>query len=345
MHSLLELYAKNMTDSFLPNWEQWINSHTIFIPRETAAFCGDLSGLTMLDVGCGDMIADIALLSLGIKHITGIDVLVRNWDVKVRAAQLLRDAGRFVPEDYASRLSYLAYDGTTFPLVDNSFDFVFSWSAFEHISDVPRVLSEIRRVVRPAGRIFVQVYPWFPSYCGSHISDFIDEPFFHLTRSPEWVRSELERFLDAHPDRRKAVMDELWPEYCSLNRYSARRFLSDVLDAGFVIERLQMAINDQHVASVPPSLSLSDAVSAGSMVLLRPAKLSTREEVGLSSRLSRNEELDLLKNELDSARRDAQAARDELTRERSLRSGLERSVSWRVTKAGRALMRSIRKLG
>jgi ubiquinone/menaquinone biosynthesis C-methylase UbiE len=162
---------------FLPeSAEEWINSHIVFIPHETKAFCGDLSGVTMLDLGCGDMIADIGLLSLGIKHITGIDVLIRDWDVPGRAAQSILDAGYTVPQDYGSRLSYLSYDGVNFPFCDNSFDVVFSWSAFEHISDVLAILREIRRVVKPFGRVFLQVYPWFPSYCGSHISDFIREP-------------------------------------------------------------------------------------------------------------------------------------------------------------------------
>jgi hypothetical protein len=141
------------------------------------------------------------------------------------------------------------------------------------------------------------------------------------------------------------VLDELWPEYRSLNGYSARKFLDDVIEAGFVIEKLQMAINEEHLCSVPASVPLSDALSAGSMILLRPAKMLTREEVEIPGRLALHDELKRLSKELDRARQDAQVARDQLARERHLRSGLERSVSWRITEPGRALMRRIRKLG
>lgn len=46
------------------------------------------------------------------------------------------------------------YDGTTFPLPDNSFDAVVSDYAMEHVEDPLPVLSEIRRVLKPGG-VFV----------------------------------------------------------------------------------------------------------------------------------------------------------------------------------------------
>ncbi len=70
--------------SFIPDRAEWIRARVERIPEETSKYCGDLSGLDVLDVGWGDMMADIGLLSLGPKHITGIDVLVRDWDVKER---------------------------------------------------------------------------------------------------------------------------------------------------------------------------------------------------------------------------------------------------------------------
>jgi ubiquinone/menaquinone biosynthesis C-methylase UbiE len=267
---------------FLPDWNHWVSSHIVYIPRETAAFCGDLSGVTMLDVGCGDMIADMGLLNLGVKHIIGIDVLVRDWDVKETAARCVREAGFDVPANYASRLTYMSYDGRAFPFPDDSFDFVFSWSAFEHIPDVPALLREVRRVTKPLGRVFLQVYPWFPSYWGSHIADFIAEPFFHLTRSPEWVSAQLEAYVDANPAKRDLVLKEMWPEYQSLNRYSAYRLMRDVMEVGFAIEKSYVTINEEHVASIPEHVPISDAISVGSMLLLCPAKTLTREEIHIS---------------------------------------------------------------
>src|SRR5271157_24682 len=104
---------------FLPGLQGWIESHINFIPRETSSFCGDLSGVEMLDIGGGDMIADIGLLPLGIKHITTLDVLERNWNVVEHAANEIKKAGFPVADDYLSLLKYLAYTepGFRFPTI------------------------------------------------------------------------------------------------------------------------------------------------------------------------------------------------------------------------------------
>jgi SAM-dependent methyltransferase len=320
--------------SFLPSWQGWIESHINFIPRETAAFCGDLAGVEMLDIGGGDMIADIGLLTLGIKHITTLDVLERDWDIVEHAATEVRKAGFPVADDYASRLKYLTYDGARFPFPDNQFDFVYSWSAFEHIPDVPAVLREARRVVKPLGRLFIQVYPWFHSLAGSHLSDFIQEPFFHLRRPREWVRARLDEFVAAHPEQRDLVLGTMWPEYCRLNGYSARTFLSAALDAGFCVERAQSTIDEEHVSTAPPDVALADIVTSGSMVLLRPGKPLTQDELQIVK----------LRGQLKQAQAEARDLQFNLAAERSVRTGIEHSVSWRVTEPARRFMTIIRGL-
>ena len=44
------------------------------------------------------------------------------------------------------------YDGTTLPFPDASFDIVFSSNVLEHVVDLPAMLAEIRRVLKPGGR-------------------------------------------------------------------------------------------------------------------------------------------------------------------------------------------------
>lgn len=326
---------------FLPGLQGWIESHINFIPRETSSFCGDLSGVEMLDIGGGDMIADIGLLPLGIKHITTLDVLERNWNVVEHAANEIKKAGFPVADDYLSRLKYLAYDGTRFPFPDNHFDFVFSWSAFEHICDVPAVLREARRVVKPRGRVFIQVYPWFHSFAGSHLTDFIEEPFFHLKRPKEWVQSRLEEFVAAHPDRRDDVFGTMWPEYCRLNGCSARKFLSAVSEAGFFIERLQSTIDEDHISSAPPDVPLADIVTSGTMVLLRPGKPYTNDEVPVEQLRA---QLNHAQAERDEALARMRGLQANLEAERAVRTGIEHSVSWRVTEPARRFMTMLRQL-
>lgn len=258
---------------FLLTGQEWISSHVEHIPDTTRDFCGDLSGHAALDVGCGDMIADIGLLRLGLKHIDGVDIVAREDDPRETAAQAVRTAGFAVPPDYAKRLTYTKYDGLRFPFPDNHFDFVFSWSAFEHINNVPALLGEIRRVVKPSGRVFLQVYPWFHAFLGSHLTDFISEPFFHLRRSQEWVEEQLRQYVRQHPERGEAAL-QIWPEFQRLNGYSGRRFLLDIMEAGFCVEKVESFINEEGAWQAPAEVPVADVITVGSKVLLRACKPS-----------------------------------------------------------------------
>jgi SAM-dependent methyltransferase len=172
------------------------------------------------------------------------------------------------PGDYARRITYLHYDGLNFPFADEEFDFVFSWSAFEHISDVPRVLTEIRRVLQNDGRAFVQVFPWYQCYWGSHLSDFISEPYFHLKHLPDWTRERLELHYAGRPDKTAAVMS-MYSPYITLNGYSANHFYRDVVNAGFEVVKTRIITYDLDLSQAPPHVDVSDLVICGSKMLLR----------------------------------------------------------------------------
>lgn len=88
---------------------------------------------TILVVGCGGGI-EAAVLGLLLKaQVTGIDVAT-NFDER------------------AAKIANLQYgDATNMDFEDESFDFVFSFHALEHIPDYRKALSEMRRVLRPGG--------------------------------------------------------------------------------------------------------------------------------------------------------------------------------------------------
>jgi SAM-dependent methyltransferase len=197
------------------------------------------------------------------------------------------DAGHSVPTGYKDRLSYISYGGSVFPFPDNSFDIVFSWGAFEHISNPRASLLEARRVVKPTGRIFIVVYPWFHSFHGGHLADYISEPYFHLHRSDGWVWERLNEFLANHPEQaekplrfwrpegytlRSFLCELMWREYRALNRYSARRFFRDAVDIGLIIEKVETHIENHPAASAVQGTCYADLVTAGNTVLLLPGK-------------------------------------------------------------------------
>lgn len=100
-------------------------------------------------------------------------------------------------------------DANSLPLPDGSCDLVFSSSAFEHMEDLPGVLSEAARVLRPGGVLYSDFGPIWSSAAGHHLRGGAQaalvraglwplEPWSHLTLT----RRQMGQFLT---DRLEAV--------------------------------------------------------------------------------------------------------------------------------------------
>ncbi len=62
-----------------------------------------------------------------------------------------------------NRCAYLAADAAGLPFSDESFDNVFAFACFHHISDTAGAFKEIYRILRPGGRLFLmEPNPVFP---------------------------------------------------------------------------------------------------------------------------------------------------------------------------------------
>lgn len=99
---------------------------------------------TAVDVGSADgVFTSVILLATGASHITGVDVL----DASVQWAN-----DHWKNE---SRLSFQVADGHQLPFENSSFDAAFCMEALEHVVDPVKVLTEMKRVVRPGGYVMV----------------------------------------------------------------------------------------------------------------------------------------------------------------------------------------------
>ena len=99
----------------------------------------DWAGLNVLDLGCGGGFMAEPLARRG-AHVTGIDP---------SAASL--EAARKHAESQGLDITYKQGVGEAIPLDLNSMDRVVCVDVLEHVQDVDKVLSEIRRVLRPNG--------------------------------------------------------------------------------------------------------------------------------------------------------------------------------------------------
>ena len=96
-------------------------------------------GKSALEVGCGGGILCEEIARMGL-DVTGIDPSAHSLQIAANHAK-------------ASRLC-ISYDigaGEALPYQDNSYDIVFCCDVLEHVRDVPTVLSEIFRVLKPGG--------------------------------------------------------------------------------------------------------------------------------------------------------------------------------------------------
>jgi SAM-dependent methyltransferase len=268
--TLVEPLAAAQPEKFVPAQDEWVRSHYYTVPDDTDAFCGPIfADARVLNVGCGEMLTDFGLLRLGPKSITGLDVAPRPADHFEQLAAKLTANGIYVSDEDRRKIDFVQYDGENFPFPDGHFDAVFSWSAFEHVANVPRVLAEIRRVLKPAGHAFIQVYPWFHNRQGSHLTDWIKEPYFQLRRPGEWVRAELEKQAVARPAERDFMLGHMWPEYRSLNKFSARDFYAAVRLAGFTVLKAKLVTYEQDLSEAPADIDFADLMIFGTLMLLR----------------------------------------------------------------------------
>jgi 2-polyprenyl-3-methyl-5-hydroxy-6-metoxy-1,4-benzoquinol methylase len=97
-------------------------------------------GELLLDVGCGEGVFASELLRAGTR-VVGIDV----------AAEPLRRARE---RDPALDLR-LVEEGEPWPLPDGGFDAVWAGETIEHVADTGGWLSQVRRVLRPQGRLLL----------------------------------------------------------------------------------------------------------------------------------------------------------------------------------------------
>jgi len=105
-----------------------------------------LKGKKCLDAGCGSGRYSVAMALHGADSITAVDVSESGL------AEARHRATNF-PQIQFKQSSVLAL-----PFENDSFDFVWSAGVIHHTSDFDKALSELTRVLRPSGKLFLLVY-------------------------------------------------------------------------------------------------------------------------------------------------------------------------------------------
>lgn len=186
----LGLYV-SMLHYGLVSHRDFAREHAVFFERLRADE-GPQTGRRVLDVGCGKSYWLSLLLAADDAQVTGVDTELVNanqgfakyqailrangferalrtaiWDLLFAHGyyrELERHIGKPLPHE---KVELQVYDGVHLPLPDASIDLVVSHEVFEHIADVPAVLAEMARVLKPDGRIYIYIHN-FTSLSGGH---------------------------------------------------------------------------------------------------------------------------------------------------------------------------------
>jgi ubiquinone/menaquinone biosynthesis C-methylase UbiE len=215
---------------------QWFWDHYGLASGQIVSFCESsglsLSQLEIADVGCGDGIMALGLYNrVAPRKLVGFDVVPTNVE-----GLLAKARGQGAAETLPPGLEFRQSGATSMPAGDGEFSFVYSWSAFEHIADPLGVLREIRRILRPDGHFFLQLWPFYHSAKGSHLWDWFTDDFHHLSHDTQ----EVVAALRASPRHSREWTDYMSHEFEQLNRITVSELQEAVLGAGFEVLRLEL---------------------------------------------------------------------------------------------------------
>ncbi len=221
-----EGYAGNAT---------WFEDHYTKVPQEIVDFlAGDgisLEGKRVADIGTGD-----GLIALGLFNLVRPAVLT-GYDIQpTDVADLERWAKEHDVGELPAGLSFHPCTEDHIDAATGDFDVVYSWSAFEHVSQPLAVAREIRRLMAPGGLAMIQVYPFYLSEHGDH--DWNRPGFEHLVTGT----SNAEVYLN------RITADELFDVFCA---------------AGFQVTKVELIHTPFHLPAEISGVRFSDLAISG----------------------------------------------------------------------------------
>jgi SAM-dependent methyltransferase len=149
-----------------------------------AQLAGVAGAEDVLDVGCGIGGPSRFLAKAFGCRVTGIDLTAEFVEVASMLARRTRLAGK---------VTYRQGDALDLPFADASFDLVWSQNAAMNIADRDRLYAEMRRVLKPAGRLAIQDVAAGPGGEPYYPTPWAKDKSISFLFPPEVTREKLER--------------------------------------------------------------------------------------------------------------------------------------------------------
>ncbi len=139
------------------------------------------------------------------------------------------------------------------PLEDHDFldsgsiDFIASDAVYEHCRDLPRVMRESRRLLRPGGFLYASYGPLYFCAGGDHFSGRggLEHSYNHLRLDPAAYQAYLEAHRGVVEDFQNGVR---YLDLDLFSRLATREYLACYREAGFVVRDLILELSRQALA-------------------------------------------------------------------------------------------------
>jgi ubiquinone/menaquinone biosynthesis C-methylase UbiE len=231
--------------SFLGRYEQAV--------RRYAAFPGEaFAGRRVLVIGAGRGVDVLHLAhDRGAAHVTGVEI---DEGLCEFARGMLADHGvrnaTIVCADMAAASA----------VPSESAELAVSMATFEHVMDLPGVLRETFRVLRPGGTLHAEFSPIWRHYYGSHLGKYLPFPWTHLLFDEETVGRTLTR-LQRRPHAP--------PIYRGLNRLSLAEYRRIAEESPFEVLSFELTTRSRLKRALHRIPVLNEYVAGGVVLRLR----------------------------------------------------------------------------
>lgn len=196
----------------------------------------DFSGLKVLEIGSGFGSLCIDAAARGATQVIGIDINKHHIDF----------ANKVLGLHYSQFAHAIRFCSTPLEqLQENDFDIILSNAAFEHIFDLEGMLAQMKKRLKPGGRIYTGFGPLYNSPRGDHGWCKTKIPWGHLIFSE---KSILERLNKNRKDPIGSIND------LGLNRLSFKQYMDIFAHSGLRIVDLRTNVHENRFYSLLTNL-------------------------------------------------------------------------------------------
>jgi SAM-dependent methyltransferase len=150
---------------------------------------GDVSGKSILDLGCGDGAFGVELRAAGCDFYTGIEA----------SARMIERADAHLKDIDSTFLHHATIEEWSYP--SHSFDLVVSRLALHYVSDIQRTFEQVHQSLKPGGYFVFSVEHPVITSCNRSVEatgirqDWIVDDYFEVgERNVKWMDSEVIKY-------------------------------------------------------------------------------------------------------------------------------------------------------